>query len=190
MTAPTGRRERKKAQTRQALADAALRLFLERGFDEVGVREIAEAADVSLSTLFKHFPSKEALLFDMDEDMEEGLVAAVRERADGQSILDALRDHLLDTRMASTDDLQASGFLQLIAETPALQEYWRQMMLRHTSAVAAVIAEEAGLPIGDVKTVALAHFALMSAGIVADSDDPAAAMRDIFALLEHGWANV
>ncbi|WP_280454554.1 TetR/AcrR family transcriptional regulator, partial [Nocardia brasiliensis] len=62
MTEP-GRRERKKAANRQALADAALRLFLERGYDAVGVREIADAADVSVATLFKHFPGgKEALV--------------------------------------------------------------------------------------------------------------------------------
>ncbi|MFE2143549.1 TetR/AcrR family transcriptional regulator, partial [Streptomyces sp. NPDC059456] len=52
--APTGRRERKKAATRRAIADAALHLFLERGYDEVGIREIADAADVSNTTLFKH----------------------------------------------------------------------------------------------------------------------------------------
>ncbi|MFD6073807.1 TetR/AcrR family transcriptional regulator, partial [Amycolatopsis lurida] len=48
-----GRRERKKAATRQALADAALKLFLERGYDQVSIRDIAEAADVSTTTLFK-----------------------------------------------------------------------------------------------------------------------------------------
>ena len=50
MTTELGRRERKKAATRKALADAALELFLDRGFDDVGVREIAEAADVSTAT--------------------------------------------------------------------------------------------------------------------------------------------
>lgn len=106
MTGTTaGRRERKKAQTRQALTDAAVRLFTERGFDNVGVREVAEAADVSLSTLFKHFPSKEALVFDLDTDMESALVAAVRDRASGQPVLHALRDHMVRTRTAvRTDD--------------------------------------------------------------------------------------
>ncbi len=85
----TGRRERKKAQTRQALADAAVRLFTERGFDDVGVREVAEAADVSLSTLFKHFPSKEALVFDLDTDIESALVAAIRDRDPGKPVLHA-----------------------------------------------------------------------------------------------------
>ncbi|WP_280456240.1 helix-turn-helix domain-containing protein, partial [Nocardia brasiliensis] len=72
MTEP-GRRERKKAANRQALADAALRLFLERGYDAVGVREIADAADVSVATLYKHFPGgKEAQVFDQDADREAG----------------------------------------------------------------------------------------------------------------------
>ena len=60
-----GRRERKKAQTRQALSDAALELFLRRGYDQVTVAEIATAADTALATVFKHFPDgKESLIFD------------------------------------------------------------------------------------------------------------------------------
>ncbi len=62
-----GRRERKKAATRKAISDAATELFLERGFDEVSIREIAERADVSPTTVFAHFPSKEALVFDEDD---------------------------------------------------------------------------------------------------------------------------
>ena len=86
MTAGTvGRRERKKAATRQAIADTALRLFLERGYDQVGVREIAEAADVSVTTLFKHFPGKEALVFDQDADREAELVAAVGDGPPGRA---------------------------------------------------------------------------------------------------------
>ncbi|MGW5648430.1 helix-turn-helix domain-containing protein [Saccharopolyspora sp. NPDC003752] len=75
-----GRRERKKAATCQALADAAMELFLRRGFDRVSVREIADAADGSTTTLFKHFPSKEALVFGEAVDHEAELVAAVRDR--------------------------------------------------------------------------------------------------------------
>src|SRR3954471_6936813 len=95
MTEVIGRRERKKAQTRKALADAALELFLDRGYDQVGVREVADAADVSVTTLFKYFPSKEALVFDLDEDIEAALVAAVRDREPGRPILQALREHIL-----------------------------------------------------------------------------------------------
>ena len=57
-----GRRERKKELTRQALVDAAVRLFTERGYDQTGVADIAEAADVSKRTFFLHFPTKEDVL--------------------------------------------------------------------------------------------------------------------------------
>jgi AcrR family transcriptional regulator len=78
--APMGRRERKKAATRQAITDAALCLFLERGYDDVSIREIADTADAAVTTLFKYFPVKEALVFDEDADQEGRLLAAVRER--------------------------------------------------------------------------------------------------------------
>src|ERR1700684_1954710 len=115
-----GRRERKKAATRQALADAALRLFLEQGYDQVTVRDIAEAADVSTTTLFKHFPGKEALVFDEDADNEGALVAAVRHRVPRQSIFAALRDFLL-RGMVGTGDIDA--FRTLIEDTPELTAY-------------------------------------------------------------------
>src|SRR2546421_4755799 len=80
VTEQPGRRERKKAATRKAIADTALRLFLERGYDAVGIREIAAAADVAITTLFAHFPSKEALVFDQDQKREERLIRAVTDR--------------------------------------------------------------------------------------------------------------
>lgn len=60
----------------------------------MSVKEVADAADVSVTTLFNYFPSKEALVFDLDGDVETALVAAVRDRAAGQSVPQALREHL------------------------------------------------------------------------------------------------
>ncbi|MEU2513716.1 TetR/AcrR family transcriptional regulator [Streptomyces syringium] len=180
-----GRRERKKARTRQALADAAVRLFTERGFDNVGVREVAEAADVSLSTLFKHFPSKEALVFDLDADVESALVAAVRDRAPGQSPLHALRDHLVCARTAvRTDD----PTFVLVESTPALRDFARRMWSRHEKALAATLADATGLAPDDLAVTGLARFAMEAPSIARASDDPARAMRELFTLLEHGWA--
>ncbi|PNE40498.1 TetR/AcrR family transcriptional regulator [Streptomyces noursei] len=180
----TGRRERKKAQTRQALADAAVRLFTEHGFDNVGVREVAEAADVSLSTLFKHFPSKEALVFDLDADVESALVTAVRDRDPGESVLHALRDHLVRTRTAvRTDD----PTFVLVESTPALRDYARRMWSRHEKTLAATLADATGLAVDAPAVTALARFTLEAPSIARASEDPARAMRDLFALLENGW---
>ncbi|MGW5266696.1 TetR/AcrR family transcriptional regulator [Microbispora sp. NPDC004025] len=186
--APVGRRERKKAATRQAIADAALRLFLERGYDEVGIREIADAADVSTTTLFKHFPVKEALVFDEDSDQETRLLAAVRERPAGHSIPAALREHALTTRLAVADgDTAFTAFADLVAGTPALRDYAQKMWLRHTAALAKAIAEESGLAADDPVCAALAHFALEAPRAAYAHDNPREAITRAFDLLEHGW---
>ncbi|MEU9135165.1 helix-turn-helix domain-containing protein [Streptomyces sp. NPDC048404] len=186
--APVGRRERKKAATRQAIADAALRLFLERGYDDVGIREIADAADVSTTTLFKHFPVKEALVFDEESDREDSLLAVVRERPPGQSIPNALREHALHHRRAGADsDPRFVTFLELVNSTTALRDYHQAMWLRHTAALAQVIAEESGLPAGDPACTALAHFALEAPHAARAHDDPQQVINRAFDLLDRGW---
>ncbi|WP_330242428.1 TetR/AcrR family transcriptional regulator [Streptomyces sp. NBC_00525] len=186
--APMGRRERKKAATRQAIADTALRLFLERGYDDVGIREIADAADVSTTTLFKHFPVKEALVFDEDTAQESQLLAAVRERPAGRSIPAALREHALRHRLAAADSgARFTAFFDLVNSTPALRDYVQAMWLRHTDALARAIAEESGLPEDDPACTALAHFALEAPRAARGHDDPRRAVIRAFDLLEAGW---
>ncbi|MFD6886156.1 TetR/AcrR family transcriptional regulator [Streptomyces sp. NPDC059957] len=191
MTEPVGRRERKKAQTRKALADAALRLFLERGYDKVGVRDVAEEADVSVTTLFKHFPSKEALVFDEDEDVEAALVSAVRDRAPGQSVLHSLREHFVETRASRRiDDPAVIAHLTLVRETPELAEYWDRMWRRHEFALAAAVAEAAGAPEGDLRSAALARFVMDTASLIRGQEDQRQAMRDLFDLIEAGFGDL
>ncbi|MEU4794735.1 TetR family transcriptional regulator [Streptomyces sp. NPDC023327] len=187
---PPGRRERKKAATRRAIADAALRLFLERGYDDVGIREIADAADVSTTTLFKHFPVKEALVLDEDAEQEARLLAAVRERPEGRSIPAALREHALRHRLAAGDDPRFRAFSELVNSTPALRDYAQSMWLRHTAALARVIADESGLPPDDPACLALAHFALeapRTARAAHGDEDARRALTRAFDLLETGW---
>ncbi|RKT09313.1 TetR family transcriptional regulator [Streptomyces sp. 1114.5] len=186
-----GRRERKKAQTRQSLADAALELFLERGYDQVGVKDVADAADVSVTTLFKHFTSKEALVFDQDDDLEAALVAAVRERPPGRSIPQALREHLLlhQTRFAvHAADPRFADFTRLVQDTPALRDYSQRMWTRHETALAQAIAQAVGAPEDDVSCAALARFALAARSLILQHPEPRRAADEAFALLEQGWA--
>ena len=87
----SGLREANKARTRQAISDVATRLFIERGFENVTVAEIAEAAHVSVKTVFNYFSSKEELFFDRMDDVLDAIVAAVRERPAGTTVVEALQ---------------------------------------------------------------------------------------------------
>lgn len=191
MDPPIGRRERKKAQTRTALADAALRLFLERGYDSVSVSDVAEAADVSVTTLFKHFPGgKETLIFDEESDREVALVAAVREREAGQSILGALRAHLAPFQKVKRDHRpEFQRFLALVHTTPALRDYSQRMWRRHEDALAGAIRAETGAEEDDIRAKALARFAIESINLASQDPDPPRALAAIFELLEHGWSS-
>src|SRR5256712_12601810 len=86
-----GLRDAKKLRTRQEIADQAMKLFAQRGFDGVTVAEVATAADVSEKTVFNYFPTKEDLFFDEVPQREAALRDAIRNRKPGETILVALR---------------------------------------------------------------------------------------------------
>jgi|SRR5271163_1079197 len=88
---PPDRRTRKRLATRQRISDVATRLFIERGFDQVTVDEIAEAADVARMTVFNHFSRKEDMFFDLDEEGREDLLTALQKRDAGTSPIESLR---------------------------------------------------------------------------------------------------
>jgi AcrR family transcriptional regulator len=184
---PVGRRERKKAATRQAIADAALELFLAQGFEQVSVRDIAEKADVSTTTLFAHFPGKEALVFDRDEEVEAELIAAVRERPEGQSVIEALRAHALKSWVPIASDPRLRQLTELANRTPALREYAERMWMRHAGALATAIAAELGREADDLACAALARFVLEVPTSTKGRPDPRAVVDTVFDLLLHGW---
>ena len=141
-----GLRERKKRQTRQAIAEAARRLFRERGFAAVTVAEVARAADVSQQTVFNYFPTEEDLFFSGMQAFEAEVVDGVQRRAAGESGLVALRRQLLErsARLADPGAAQAiASAARLIAATRALQNRERAVLAEHTRALADVLAAEA-----------------------------------------------
>jgi AcrR family transcriptional regulator len=91
---PVGLRERKKRKTRDTIVRVALKLFDERGYEQTTIAEIAEAAEVSPRTIFAYFPSKEDILFPTLPEAEERLARALRERPDGVTAFDTLRDFI------------------------------------------------------------------------------------------------
>jgi AcrR family transcriptional regulator len=86
-----GLREHKKAQTRQHISNVATELFLQRGFANVTVAEVAQAAGISKMTVFNYFDTKEDLLLDRQPEDVAALCAAVSDRQAGQSVTEALR---------------------------------------------------------------------------------------------------
>jgi AcrR family transcriptional regulator len=162
--AQPGLRERKKQQTRQALTEAALRLFAENGYDKTTVADIAAAADVSTRTFFSYFRAKEDVLFaGADQRMAAIADAFDAVQAESTSPMDALRrlvEHVLDAsqeglagpdrhdRMAlilAKPELQAQGLHRLIAAERTIAERLRHAYpdlldstLSHTMAGAVV----------------------------------------------------
>lgn len=180
MSTPPGRRERKKAATRAAIADAALRLFLERGFDAVTVAEVAEAADVSVTTLFNHFPSKEALVFDEEAERETQVVGAVHDRPDDVDLLTALHRFVRSTATRRADPGH-DGFVAMVAEAPSLQAHARRMWESHESSLAGAVAVDTGLEPADPRVRALAHVVISALTLDPDGIDA------VFDLLRRGW---
>jgi AcrR family transcriptional regulator len=147
MATATGLRERKKQRTRELLQETARKLFTERGFEQVSVAEVAQAAEVSEATVFNYFPTKEDLVYGRFETFEEELLAAIRDRRPGQSVLDAFGDFILAPRgfLAEPDDERAGELVavtRMIASSPALQAREQQVLARYTLALAELIAAE------------------------------------------------
>jgi len=152
----SGLRERKKLQTRRAIAETARALFVERGFDAVKVAEIAEAADVSQKTVFNYFPTKEDLVFWRLAAFEEEILGAIRERAPGESALAAFRRFVLTPRGLIDDDDPAAreallGLTRMITSSPALLAREQQVFLAFTDSLARLLAEETGAQPGDIE---------------------------------------
>lgn len=127
--APLGRRERKKQRTRDELMRHAAHLFAAHGFDETTTEDIAEAADVSQRTFFRHFPSKEAVLYgDMDE-LQWRVRAALDARPADEPVLRAVREAILSL----TDDYEAERDQRLLqarlaATYPSVSAYSRAVV--------------------------------------------------------------
>lgn len=164
MTSELGLRERKKQQTRQRIAAVALELFSEKGFDAVTVTMVAKVADVSEGTVFNYFRTKEDLFFGDMQAFEAILLDAVRDRADGESVLTAFSRTVVAgaPRLASKEvaDTIASAS-RIVAGSKALQAREREVMAEYSDTLAELLAEESGAKSGDIEPIVVAA-ALMS----------------------------
>lgn len=147
MSRPSGLRERKKQKTRLAISEVATRLFIAQGFDQVTVAQVAEAAEVSVNTVFNYFAAKEDLMFDRAEELELGLAQVVRNRRAGESALDALERSFLRAARSGTGPFLARNiraFMATIEASPALQARARLSLEYAEQHLAKALAEETG----------------------------------------------
>ncbi|MEV4295745.1 TetR/AcrR family transcriptional regulator [Microbispora rosea] len=141
-----GLRERKKRETRQRIADVAMGMFLQRGFDNVTVAEVARAADVSVNTVFNYFRTKEDMFLDRSEETEDLLARAVRERRAGETAVEAVRRDFFealdagDWRYGMSEG--ADLFAQRVRESPALQSRVRMLDVHREARLARTLADE------------------------------------------------
>ncbi|MCS7483795.1 TetR/AcrR family transcriptional regulator [Umezawaea endophytica] len=186
MTEPPGRRERKKAATRQKIADTAMRLFLERGYETVGIRDVAAEADVAVTTLFSHFASKEALVFERDDEFQRRFTQAVTERDAGEPLVPALRREVhAMVRHCSGDG--AGPAWRMIDGSQALREYEQSMMLRQAEALATAITADPALGCSATTSRAIARFVIAAYSLGREADDPEAAVDEVFRMIEAAW---
>ncbi|AXK36645.1 TetR/AcrR family transcriptional regulator [Streptomyces armeniacus] len=165
MSGETGLRERKKQRMYQNVSETAIELFLRRGFDQVSVAEVAEAAEISKPTLFRYFPAKEDLALYRFADHEDEAARVVTGREAHQSPLGALHEHFVtglrrrDPVTGLNDDHDVLGFHDLLYGTPSLVARLHGYQHRSEEALARALAEagpgglEARLAAGQIITV-------------------------------------
>ena len=138
--APESLRERKKRLTREAIFAAAQALFTERGFDDVTVAEIADAANISVKTLFTYIGAKEELLFSGRPAVLDAVVEAVGNRRLGQTPLVAAGQALLAAADDKDPDRNLGAFLRMVSGGPAARSRLRALWDETEDALAEALA--------------------------------------------------
>ncbi|WP_405983791.1 TetR/AcrR family transcriptional regulator [Streptomyces sp. NBC_00872] len=152
MDGKPGLRERKKQRTHAAISEAAITLFLEHGFTQVSVAQVAEAAEVSKRTLFAYFPAKEDLVVHRLADHETEAAGVVRARPVGSTPLTALREHFLkglrerDPITGLNDRPEVRALHRMILDTPSLVARMERFKIGAERTLAQALRDTADTP--------------------------------------------
>jgi AcrR family transcriptional regulator len=184
-----GLRERKKAKTRAAIQQHALRLFQEQGYDATTIEQIAEAAEISPSTFFRYFPTKEdvALYDEFDPPVFAAFIAQPAEANPVQALRGALRavySALPDEEMA-----RLRARMQLILAVPELRMRTLDQFAEGLHLMADLIARRTGQRADEMAVRVLAGAiigAIMSVLLVSEENEPA----DLLALMDDSLASL
>jgi AcrR family transcriptional regulator len=158
-------RERNRERTRGEIAEAALGLFEEKGYEAVTVDQIAAVAGVSSATFFRYFKAKEDVLFNHEDEAAQALAARVRARQDRSRGVAALAEPVVNYADSLTDG-SVPRQTRLVMSTRTLEARSLRIRLSWEHAVALELAREAGLPqpgLDETTTAAIAVSCLTSA---------------------------
>jgi AcrR family transcriptional regulator len=178
---PAGLRERKKARTRAEIQHHALRLFREQGYEETTISEIAEAAEVSESTFFRYFPTKEDVVLqdDLDDPLLEALAAQPVELSPIQATRRAFKTIFGSLDAGERSDLRER--MVLVYRVPELRASMGAAFLDALQQINGLLAARMRLPANDVKvrTLAGALVGAMMAVTLNSIEDPEADYIDL-----------
>lgn len=164
-------RERNAAQTRELVLDTAMTLFLDRGYDGTRMDEIAEAAGIGASTLYRYFPTKDSLVLG-PLALGSQMVDELRARPPEEPLELAL-GHALSALLTTPrpDGGRLRRLLQVVRATPALKVRVLEQYAAARSDLEVAVAERLGRPLGDVHCAMTASLTLSVLELLGDRDD-------------------
>jgi len=158
----TGLRERKKQRTRQTIVDVATRLFVEQGYEQTTLAQIAEEAEVALSTFFNYFPTKVDIVCSTTDAVVDSARRRIAERPEGESAMHAvagwLREDLPAVEMPYAESIRRLP--GIIASSPELIAEQRLRLARLEDVIAAGFARDLGESADGMRSRVLAAIAL------------------------------
>lgn len=148
---PMGLRERKKLKTRVAIRRATYRLIEEQGYEATTIEQIAEAAEVSPSTVFRYFATKEDIV--LTDEYDPVMEAALRSRPADEPPLESLRLMMREAlgRFITTDDEELRQRTRLMVEIPAIRARMTETMSNTARTLAQVLADRTGRDPDDLR---------------------------------------
>jgi AcrR family transcriptional regulator len=189
---PAGLRERKKAKTRAAIREHALRLFREQGYSGTTVEQIAEAAEVSPATFYRYFPTKEDVV--LQDDLDVLAFQTFEQQPAELGPLAAMRAAMADARPRFTEEerqrFRETTMLTLAVpeiRARALDEFARTIDI-FTAALAKRTGREPDDP--EVRTIAGAIFGVILATALPMLDKGEVEIDDLFTTIDRGLAQL
>ncbi|MFJ6465926.1 TetR/AcrR family transcriptional regulator [Streptomyces sp. NPDC091387] len=148
---PMGLRERKKLRTRVAIRQATYRLISEQGYEATTIEQIAEAAEVSPSTVFRYFATKEDIV--LTDEYDPVMAAALRSRPLDEPPLESIRLMMREalTSFIGTEDEELRQRTRLMVEVPAIRARMTETMSDTAKLLSEVLAERSGRGADDLE---------------------------------------